>query len=305
MMLPILSCQGSGNNFILINEYDNILFSEERRITLSKELCEQEHLDGLLFFHNSDTADGKMRMFNPDGSEAEMCGNGLRCVGRFACETLDKTSVLIETLKSVSLISKEKNIYKTVETYRAELKDIVLNTQEINQAIDDVSSTLNFTVVNMPNPHLVSFVDKVDEEQLVALGKKVNTMPHLFPNGINVNFCQILDEGVIFVRTYERGVGLTQSCGSGMSASSLVYCLLGYQAMGHTLEVYNLGGLVQCTPMVTALHQYSVFLSGNATFMFKGFIDKQLKLCDKIFVDEIQNYGKLLEQSENMLEGFH
>ena len=313
MKLQLLKCHGSSNNFILIDEYEKILFSEEERVTLSKSLCETEQVDGILFFQNSKVADGKMRMFNPDGSEAEMCGNGLRCIGRFACETLDKTSVLIETLKSVSTVSKDKNIYKTIETYQAELKNVLLNTKNIpillksetliNQPLSALSSNLDFTAVSMPNPHIVSIVDKVSDSELIEVGEKANALPMLFPNGVNVNFCQILDEGVIFVRTYERGVGLTKSCGSGMSASSMVYCLLGYSAFGKTIDVYNQGGLVRCKPVVTAFHQYSVFLSGNATFVFKSIKDEEIKICENIFVNEIQDYGQLLEYSENMLEG--
>jgi len=119
MKLKILKCHGSGNDFILINEYQGLEFSEQERITLSLTLCDRAGIlgaDGILFFQNSDKADGKMRMFNPDGSEAEMCGNGLRCIGRFACEQLGKDAVLIETLKGTSNVTKNKNIHKGVQT---------------------------------------------------------------------------------------------------------------------------------------------------------------------------------------------
>ncbi len=315
MKLQILKCHGSGNNFILINEYDEVLFSEEERVALSKFLCDKEEVDGILYFQRSKTADGKMRMFNPDGSEAEMCGNGLRCIGRFACENLGKEWVIIETLKSVSTVVKVANIYKDVKTFQAELNTISLNTKEIpisvnsesliNQPLPTLSTDLTFTAVSMPNPHIVSIVERISDTQLEAIGKKANQLTALFPNGVNVNFCQIIDDGAIFVRTYERGVGLTNSCGSGMSATSLVSCLLRHNPFGKAIDVYNRGGLVKCEPRKSTSDQYSVFLSGNATFMFSSFIEFDLpsvnyiaQTCSKIFVDEIQEYGRFLEYSD-------
>jgi len=319
MKLPILKCHGSGNDFILINEYEAILFSEEERVTLSQAFCDRKGklgADGLLFFQNSDRADGKMRMFNPDGSEAEMCGNGLRCIGRFACEQFSTDSLSIETLKGVSQIVKDKPIYKGVETYQAELNTISLNIKEIpialtsksliDQALPELATGLTFTAVSMPNPHLVSIVEKIDDTTLEEIGEKANQLTTLFPKGVNVNFCQIIDEAAIYVRTYERGAGLTQSCGSGMSASALVYCLLGYYPFNKSCEVYNRGGLVRCQATVSH-HQHSVLLSGNATFMFSNTIEfdfpninPMTSYCDQIFVEEIQNYGRLLEYSEGL-----
>ncbi len=324
MKLPILKCHGSGNDFILINEYDKLLFSEEERVTLSKVLCDRKGAlgaDGILFFQNSENADGKMRMFNPDGSEASMCGNGLRCVGRFAGEHLGKDAVLIETLKGVSNVVKDKNIYKDIAAYQAELSTISLKTTDIpivvnsesliDQPLPALSAHLKFTAVSMPNPHLVAIVDSISESELEKLGEKSNQLTDLFPNGVNVNFCQILDdaEAAIFVRTYERGVGLTNSCGSGMSAASLVSCLLGHYSLNKSIDVYNRGGLVRCKPTVGYHHQYSVYLSGNATFMFSNTLAFELpnvsqmsQSFGQIFIDEIQNDGKLIESSQQRLE---
>ena len=306
MKLKILKCHGSSNDFILINEYKQLLFSEEQRITLSKHLCDRKLLglgaDGILFFQNSENADGKMRMFNPDGSEAEMCGNGLRCIGRFACETLNKNSVLIETLKSISSVAQVEDIHQGVKTYQAELNTISLDNSIINQPLPTLSKDLKFTAVTMPNPHIVSIVASISDSELDEIGKQANNDKSLFPNGINVNFLQILDSGKIFVRTYERGVGLTNSCGSGMSASSLVYCLLGHYPFGKSIAVYNRGGLVNCK--ATKADNYSVYLSGNATFIFSSSLEFEFPNLSEmkhyfgeVFVDEIQNYGRLIEFS--------
>ncbi len=304
MKINILKCHGSGNDFILIDEYHKILFSEEQRKNLSNVLCDRNGIlgaDGILFFQNSDKADGIMRMFNPDGSEAEMCGNGLRCIGRFACEFLEKDSVSIETLKAVSQVEKDHNIHPDVATYKAKLTGVSLNTECINQVLPALSENLKFTEVHMPNPHIVAIVDKISDYELEDIGTKANQHPELFPNGTNINFCQILDDGAIFVRTYERGVGLTNSCGSGMSASSLIYCLLGHYQFDKSIDVYNRGGLVRC--QATNQDGYSVYLSGNATFMFNSIISFSnmndiTHYFGEVFVDELQNYGKLLEMSK-------
>ncbi len=315
MQFNILKCHGSGNDFILINEHDKLLFTEKQRIILSQLFCNRDGIlgaDGILFFQASEKADGKMRIFNPDGSEAEMCGNGLRCIGRFACELFNKNSVLIETLKDYSQIVKDTDIYKNIPTYRAELNTISLASKDIplignfdrliNQRF--ITQDLLFTAVSMPNPHLVAIVNEISDTELEKVGKLVNQLPDKILNGANVNFCKIINSNSIYVRTYERGVGLTNSCGSGMSAASLVTCLLGHNSFDTSINVYNYGGLVTCTPKMINEEKYSVSLSGNATFMFSNTIAFEfsnlndiIQYFGKVFVDEIQNYGGFIEYS--------
>ncbi|MDM8565818.1 diaminopimelate epimerase [Candidatus Halobeggiatoa sp. HSG11] len=315
MQFNILKCHGSGNDFILINEYEELLFTEQQRVILSKLFCNRNGIlgaDGILFFQNSKTADGKMRIFNSDGSEAEICGNGLRCVGRFACELFNKNSVLIETLKGFSQVIKDTNIYQSIPTYQAELNIISLASKDIPILIDSdtlinqplFTNDLLLTAVSMPNPHLVAIVNDINDSELEKIGKLANQLPNKIPDGTNVNFCKIIDSNSIYVRTYERGVGLTNSCGSGMSASTLVTCLLGYNSFNEPINVYNHGGLVICTPKLIKKDKYSVFLSGNATFVLSNSIkfefsnlDNIIQYFEKVFVDEIQNYGRFIEYS--------
>ncbi|MCK5719170.1 MAG: diaminopimelate epimerase [Thiomargarita sp.] len=317
MELKILKCHGSSNNFILIDEYQQNLFSDQQRLTLSKFLCNRNSTlgaDGILFYQNSQNADAKMRMFNPDGTEAEMCGNGLRCLGRYACEQLKKDTVAIETLKSISQVKKENNIYFGVETYQAELNNISLQASSLPILIDEtrfiaqflpISKQRTFTAVSMPNPHLVAIVDDIYDDELEQVGQLANKSVKLLPNGININFCKILDDDSIYVRTYERGVGLTASCGSGMLASTLVACLLKNIAFNKRIKVFNQGGLVYCQAIESLDKQYKVFLTGNATFAFTQLIEFKfsdfsnlIQYCDEIFVEEIQNYGGFIEFSK-------
>ncbi len=315
MRFNLLKCHGSGNDFLLINEYEKLLLTEQQRIILAKLFCDRNDnlgADGILFFQASNIANGKMRMFNPDGSEAEMCGNGLRCIGRFACELFDKNSVLIETLKGVSQVFKDADIYPSLPTYQAELNTISLASKDIPILVNSdtlinqpfIADNLLFTAVSMPNPHLVAIVDDISDSELEKIGKLANQSPDKIPNGTNVNFCKILDSNSIYVRTYERGVGLTNSCGSGMSASSLVTCLLGRNSFDKPINVYNRGGLVTCTPKLIDKDKYSVFLSGNATFIFNNTIEFEfsdltniIQYFGKVFTDEIQNYGGFSEYS--------
>ncbi|MFK5968575.1 MAG: diaminopimelate epimerase [Candidatus Marithrix sp.] len=308
MQFNILKCHGSGNDFILIDEYEQLLFTEQQRIVLAKLFCDRNDnigADGILFFQASNIANGKMRIFNPDGSEAEICGNGLRCIGRFACELFAKSSVLIETLKGVSQVFKDIDIYPNLPTYQAELNIISLaNTPTLTDADTLIMDNLLFTAVNMPNPHLVAIVNDISDSKLEKVGKLANQLPDKIPNGTNVNFCKILDSNSIYVRTYERGVGLTNSCGSGMSASSLVTCLLGHNLFDKPINVYNRGGVVICTPKLIDKNKYSVFLSGNVTFIFNNTIEFEfsnltniIQYFGKVFTDEIQNYGRFIEYS--------
>ncbi|HHB92513.1 MAG TPA: diaminopimelate epimerase [Thioploca sp.] len=305
MQFNILKCHGSSNDFFLIDEYEELLFTEQQRIVLAKLFCDRDNnigADGILFFQASNIANGKMRMFNPDGSEAEICGNGLRCIGRFACELFAKSSVSIETLKGVSQVFKDIDIYPNLPTYQAELNIISLTS--IPKLVDTIDNNLSFTAINMPNPHLVAIINDISDSELEKIGKLANQLPDKIPDGTNVNFCKILDSNSIYVRTYERGVGLTNSCGSGMSASSLVTCLLGHNSFNKPINVYNRGGMVICTPKLIDKDKYSVFLSGNATFIFNNTIEFEfsnltniIQYFGEVFTDEIQNYGRFIEYS--------
>jgi diaminopimelate epimerase len=314
MRFNILKCHGSGNDFILINEHQKLLFTEEQRIILATLFCDRDGIlgaDGILFFQNSQIADGKMRIFNSDGSEAEMCGNGLRCIGRFASELFNQNLVLIETLKGVSQVIQCDDIYPNIPTYQAELNTISLASKDIPLIIDSeilinqplITNNLLFTGISMPNPHLVAIISDISDVELEQIGKQANQLPNQIPDGINVNFCKIIDSDSIYVRTYERGVGLTNSCGSGMSASALVTCLLGHNSFNKPINVYNHGGLVVCTPKLVN-EKYSVFLTGNSTFIFKTSIAIEFsnlnditQYFEEIFTNEIQNYGRFIEYS--------
>lgn len=313
--IKIIKCHGSGNDFIMIDEMNaNYGFTDEDRVELSKEFCNRDGLlgaDGILFVLASDHADAQMRMFNPDGSEAEMCGNGLRCVVRYVTDLLNKDEVEIETMKATLHSKRTEDIFEGIQTYQVEispvsfeLASLPMSYQDkeklIDEKIESLSNELHFTAISVPNPHLVTVVDKVEEEKFKKVAQLANTNKELLPKGVNVSFLKPMGESSIFVLTYERGVGFTNACGTAMSASSLVSCVLNINKIDKVINVYNKGGMVQCLVKQDDHGQFTIYLIGNATYTFASTITfdrsepNQLKETERVdYEDEIALYSKL------------
>ncbi len=281
MKIELLKCHGSGNVFYLIDEIkQDYGFSEQDRIELSCAVCSKEGplgADGILFLLPSSKAQGRMRIFNSDGSEAEMCGNGLRCIGRYVMEALKEQEATIETMKASYLVKHVDDIYENVytveiliDTIDFNVKALPLNYQEdvmLFKKLEDLSDAHSFSAVSITNPHLVAIVDSIDDQELKAIGIKANNNKQLLPKGTNVNFVKILDEDSIFVRTYERGVGLTPSCGTGITASSVVAALYNDKLLGRPLRVINEGGMISCTVHNDSKGGFQVKFMGNASYI--------------------------------------
>jgi len=315
MIIPFMKVHGSNNDFILIDETKHQFeWNDQERSNLAVLLCDREKAvgaDGILFIKTDVSHDGSMRVFNADGSEASMCGNGLRCAGRYICEQTGKDEIIVETMKANLYVKKDEEIYSNIPSYRVEispvsfhLKDLPANDQRetiINSKIESLSNELQFTCVAVPNPHLISIVNKEQLKSDVqkAIAEYVNGENPIFPDGVNVSFVHVMGDGDIFVRTFERGVGFTNACGTAMSASSLVVALNGDQEFEKRIRVWNPGGLVH-----TIVHKdgelYSIDLIGNATFVYEGVVNIELHSNPKITVqkqktydDEIAHYEKL------------
>lgn len=287
MKINVLKCHGSNNDFYLIDEMENALpLSDEQRSDLALHMCKRQNnegADGILFVMASSKADAKMRIFNSDGSEASMCGNGLRCVGRYVQEKLNKGTLIIETMKANLQVNKEPDMYKNIPTYRVEIspvltktKDLPMNTdyEEIkNQILPFIDPNLHFTTLAVPNPHLVSIVDRdtmqSDRQQVIA--SQLNSENEWFPDGVNVSFIYRLAPRKLFVRTYERGVGFTNACGTAMSASSLATKWVDGLQNEVTLDVYNPGGMVKCQIHETTEKTW-IDLIGNATYEYSAIL---------------------------------
>ncbi|CAM4008707.1 diaminopimelate epimerase [Mesobacillus thioparans] len=326
MLIDLIKCHGSNNDFLLIDETDrNYKFDDFKRRDLALALCDRENslgADGILFIRPSKVADAQYRIFNSDGTEASMCGNGLRCAGRYVCEKLGVDEAVIETLKANLQVRKHEEIFSGIPTYQVEispvtfdLKDLPLNLEQdmlIQEKIPALSEELTFTALAVPNPHLTAVVskDRLDSDLQTELSVKVNQPNDLFPDGVNVSFIRLLEKGSIFVRTYERGVGYTNACGTAMSASTLVTCLMNENELEQPINVYNNGGMVQC-----AAHKegdtFTIDLIGNATFVYSAQIEVDFNvdgileeiLEQEDFNEDVQ-YEKLQEHAKKYLSRF-
>lgn len=285
MNLTMQKVHGSENDFFLIDE--TLL---ERPLTkseidqLRKSLCDRANgllggADGILLIQEvvKGTSLAKMRVINSDGSEASMCGNGLRTVARYLAEKYNKEYFTVETMFADLKVRRAPSLGEGVATYQVEISPVSFDAEAIpmqtrnNRIIDEVipelSDTLKFSAVAVPNPHLISFVDHQllhsDEFERIAL--TVNSKNPLFPDGINVSFVEVLGNNQLFVRTYERGVGFTSACGTAMCASSLMYTLLKGGAFYETITVKNTGGMVKTVVHEDGDNGYWMELIGNAT----------------------------------------
>lgn len=322
MNIQILKCHGSGNDFILIDEMSGrYSFTEEERKNIAIKLCDRKNAvgaDGILFVLGSENCDGRMRIFNADGSEPEMCGNGLRCVGRYVLERTNKEKVIIETMKAQYVVKKVEDLYKGVYTVEIIIdsltfgvSDLPLNYSEDRLffgKLEELSPELTFSAVSVTNPHLVSIMDEIKEAQLVSVGTKANGTPSLLPKGVNVNFVKVMDEHNIYVKTFERGVGLTKACGTGMTASSVVSCMAGKCPDGEEINIYNDGGMIKCIVNKKREGGYFVQFIGNASYVFKAEVDmKDVKgsleasIDYKPFMEETEQYENMFRYTRKII----
>ena len=284
-------CSGSGNRFVLFDTLRSDL-SGLNIAALAAEASERFGVDGLLLLTRDAQQRFGMRMFNTDGSEAEMCGNGIRCVARLARERYPEATgerFVVTSGGREYRIACEKPIFGALPTFGAEIP-LSLHGGDfppslaaegfVGQPIPALDDELAFTFLQPGNPHIVACVApesawlfgrtrQLDTCRLATLGARANRMREVFPKGINVSlFCR-LDEGRIFAATYERGVGITSSCGTAMTSCATAAALLGPAGFGSTVEVWNRGGRVRCLPQRTP-QGLVTRLTGDASFETAG-----------------------------------
>ena len=267
---------GSGNVFPIIDARA-LALSDPDWAAVARALSDRAGpvgSDGLLAL--TDGREGAafgFRMWNSDGSEAETCLNGLRLVARmgFAALGVERATVSLKT--STAEVARDADLAPGVFTVRERAGPAGLDAGAwplagAGRIVDAPVAQLGprrFTAVAMPNPHLVSFVDAIDEAELLGLWGACEVAPDWLPNRANISFVRVIDDG-LFVRTAERGVGLTDSCGSAMAASTYAAALTGRVPFGQEITVRNKGGLVRALADEDAM----VTLCGNATFEWEG-----------------------------------
>ena len=256
---------GAGNDYIYINTFKYPIHDPE---PLAVEWSRQHTgigSDGLVLIESSDKADFKMRIFNADGSEAGMCGNASRCIGKYVYEygLTRKTEISLETRSGIKLLhlNVENGIVETVTVDMGVPTDI----HEVN-----LGNGFRFTTgiaVSMGNPHLVIFVEDISKIDLQAVGPILEHHP-MFPDRVNVEFAQIIASGLIRMRVWERGSGITMACGTGACAT--VAAAITNGLCSNEAYVQMDGGTLLISWEDARNHLY---MTGPATRVFDGTIE--------------------------------
>lgn len=281
MKFDYIKCHGSGNEFVMVDAVKYKLDGIDL-VAFARFVCNREHSvgsDGVLLLVKQGDMYG-MRMFNPDGSEAEMCGNGVRCVARMAEGYIASKEFDLFSGGNIYHIRREEDIDAGVPTYSVDLR-VRLESADfgfaagadsfVSQRIERLDESLRWTAINVGNPHIVAEVEEIDYNHLTRLGNRVLELQEEFPKGINVSLVKMLGKGEIFVATYERGAGITASCGTAMTSSATAMALNGRCEYNSVIEVKNRGGRVRCICHRDAeLHTQ---LIGNASYISYGEIE--------------------------------
>lgn len=270
---------GIGNDYVYINCF-------EERVENPSELARfisDRHFgvgsDGLVLILPSEKADFRMRMFNSDGSEAEMCGNAIRCVGKFVYDNgmTNRKTVTVETLAGVKTLELFTGRDNKVEQVKVDMGEPILKPRDIpvdsdleifvDEPVKAGDEEFRVTCVSMGNPHAVAFVPNVRDFPLEKIGPLMENHP-LFPRRINAEFVEVVNENYLKMRVWERGAGETMACGTGACAVLVASYLNGLTGRKATVEL--LGGNLTIEWNEKNNHVYK---TGPAAFIFTGFID--------------------------------
>lgn len=275
-MLKFTKMHGLGNDYVYM---DCTKSGEPKDVISLAKFVSNRHFgvgsDGLILICKSDTCDFKMRMFNVDGSEAQMCGNGIRCVGKFVYDKglTSKTEITVETLAGVKKL-KLQVVEGKVEKVEVDMGEPILEPERIpvvsneypvkNLKLEACGKEFTFTCVSVGNPHAVTIVDNVDEFDVEKYGKKLEVDTH-FPEKANIEFVQIVDKNTIKMRVWERGSGETFACGTGASAVAVACNLNGVTENDVTVKL--LGGELKIKWNKENNH---IYMTGPAVTVFEG-----------------------------------
>lgn len=270
--------QGIGNDYVYVNCFEEKVENPSKTAVFVSDRHFGIGSDGLILICPSDKSDFRMRMFNADGSEGEMCGNGIRCVGKFVYDKkmTDKETITVETLagiKELRLLTKDG----LVENVRVDMGEPILRPADIpasikgDECIDmEISSNgsdYRITCVSMGNPHAVTYVDSVSD---IDIGRQGPPMENheMFPRRVNTEFVEILEDGTLRMRVWERGSGETLACGTGACAVLVASVLNKKSPRRNTVRL--LGGDLEIEWNREDNH---VYMTGPAVTVFEGAIN--------------------------------
>lgn len=272
---------GIGNDYIYINCFEKEL---ENPGKLSIEMSKRHFsvgADGIVMICRSEIADAKMRMFNADGSEGKMCGNAIRCVGKYLYDNgmTDKTKLDIETLSGIKHLDLNvidgKVASVKVDMGKASLvpSDIpVLTDKErfVDEPLTICDKECRLTAVSMGNPHVVTYLDDIKSLDLENIGPHFENCPR-FPERVNTEFVRVIDEKTLDMRVWERGSGETYACGTGACATVVASVVNGICKKNTPVTVRLIGGELT----ITVLDDMRVIMEGTATKVYDGVYEIQ------------------------------
>ncbi len=274
-MIKFTKMHGLGNDYVYMDAIHQTIENESSLAQFVSNRHFGIGSDGLILICKSDVADFKMKMYNQDGSQAEMCGNGIRCVGKFVYDNglTNKTRITIETLAGIKTL--ELNVENNeVKTVKVDMGEPILNPEKIpvktqeepvmNLKIKALDKEFKFTCVSMGNPHAITIVEDTKNFDVEKYGK-ILEVNEVFPNKTNVEFIQILDKEHIKMRVWERGAGETLACGTGACAT-LVACNLNGLTNNKAI-VQLLGGDLEIEWNKENNH---IYMTGPAETVFEG-----------------------------------
>ncbi len=266
---------GIGNDYLFVNCFEEVVHDPESMALIMSRPHFGAQADGLVLIEPSDIADFGMRIFNADGSEAEMCGNATRCIGKYVYERglTEKTELTLETKGGL------KRLWLEVENGKVSRVKVDMGTPELNprnipvdlpgeavlrHRLQIMGQTLYITCVNMGNPHAVVFVRDPEVVDLPTIGPMIEHHP-LFPRRTNVEFVRVIDRGILQMRVWERGTGETLACGTGACAALVAAVLTGQS--DRSVQMKLTGGNLQLQWNAEDNHVYQ---TGPATFVYDG-----------------------------------
>ena len=281
-MIKFTKMEGLGNDYV----YIDCTKQDIKNASNLAKIISDRHFgvgsDGLILIKSSKKADFRMQMFNSDGAEAEMCGNGIRCVGKYVYDKglTDKTTLKIETLAGIKVLNLNVEDGK-VKTVKVDMGEPILDYKLIpakdgkvyksKDGIKFYKVNINIegdlkelTCVSMGNPHGIDFANNIEKLKIEKFGPIIEVDEH-FPNKVNAEFIEILDKHNIKMRVWERGAGETLACGTGACASVVASFLNGYTERNVTVEL--LGGKLEIEWNKEDNH---VYMTGPAETVFEG-----------------------------------
>lgn len=276
MRISFVKMHGCANDYIYI---DCLKTTIENPNELAKVMSPRHFSigsDGLVLICPSDVADFKMRMFNLDGSEGKMCGNAIRCVGKYVYDSgyTTSTELSIETLSGIKYLSLHV-VNGKVQTVSVKMGQAKLSKDDVpvisdtdtvvSKTVSIAGGSYSITCVSMGNPHCITYVEDVKCLDLEKIGPKFEFDP-MFPERVNTEFIHVIDRTTLDMRVWERGSGETWACGTGACAAAVSSVLNGYCDYDAPITIHLLGGDLK----ITVDHDLNVLMEGPATKVYEG-----------------------------------